>query len=167
MADMIYAWIALALVLLGPALVDSAQWAETGSPHCRCRFAMPGTPTYSSQPAARDRPSVDQWFLETDKAAFFVSATSLPRELLRDRTMLQEGARGAALKGRTLVSEKRMTVHGHPGLEIVVDDQKDWRLTMRLVLVDTVLYQYGVRTPKGEKNAADETKFFDSFKLGQ
>jgi hypothetical protein len=127
---------------------------------------MPGTPTYSSQPAGRDRPAVDQWFLETEKAAFFVSATSLPMQLLRDRTMLQEGARGAALKGRTLVSEKRMTVQGHPGLEIVVDDQKDWRLTMRLVLVDTVLYQYGVRTPKGERNATDETKFFDSFKIG-
>jgi len=166
---MISHWIALVLVLLllGPSVAGAAEWAETGSPHCRCRFAMPGTPTYSSQPAARDRPSVDQWFLETDKAAYFVSATSLPQELLRDRTMLQEGARGAVLKGRTLVSEKRMTVQGHPGLEIVVDDQKDWRLTMRLVLADTVLYQYGIRTPKGERNAADETKFFDSFKLGQ
>ena len=159
--------IVLVLVLLGPSVVAAAPWAETGSPHCRCRFAMPGTPTYSSQPAARERPAVDQWFLETDKAAFFVSATSLPPHLLRDRTMLQEGARGAALKGRTLVSEKRMMVQGHPGLEIVVVDQKDWRLTMRLVLVDTVLYQYGVRTPKGERNAPDETKFFDSFKIGQ
>ena len=159
-------WIALVLALVGPA-VATAQWTETGSPHCRCRFSMPGTPTYSSQPAARDRPAVDQWLLETDKAAFFVSATSLPQELLRDRTMLQEGARGAALRGRTLVSEKRMTVQGNPALEIVVDDPKDWRLTMRLVLADTLLYQYGVRTPKGEKSAPDETKFFDSFKLGQ
>ena len=160
-------WIALVLALVGPVAVASAQWTETGSPHCRCRFSMPGTPTYSSQPAARDKPAVDQWFLETDKAAFFVSATSLPQELLRDRTMLQEGARGAVLRGRTLVSEKRLTVQGNPALEIVVDDPKDWRLTMRLVLADTVLYQYGVRTPKGEKSAPDETKFFDSFKLGQ
>ena len=161
-------WIALVLALVGPSAVPAAaQWTETGSPHCRCRFAMPGTPTYSSQPAAQDRPAVDQWFLETDKAAFFVSATSLPQELLRDRSMLQEGARGAVLRGRTLVSEKRMTVQGNPALEIVVDDPKDWRLTMRLVLADTVLYQYGIRTPKGEKNAPDETKFFDSFKIGQ
>jgi hypothetical protein len=160
-------WIALVIALAATPALGAAQWTETGSPHCRCRFAMPGTPTYSSQPAARDRPAVDQWFLETDKAAYFVSATSLPKELLRDRTMLQEGARGAVLKGRTLVSEKRMTMQGHPGLEIVVDDQKDWRLTMRLLLVDTVLYQYGVRTPKGERNASDEAKFFDSFKLGQ
>jgi hypothetical protein len=156
----------LALLVVAVAFAaDAAPWAEMASPHCRCRFSMPGAPTYTSQPAARDKPAVDQWLLETDKAAYFVSATTLPRQLLRDKDMLREGARGAVSQGRTLVAEKKITFQGHPGLEIVVEDAKDWRLAMRLLLVDTVLYQYGVRTPKGEKATPDEKTFFESFKL--
>jgi hypothetical protein len=152
-----FLWIAVLLVALADA-TSAAQWAEIASPHCRCRFSMPGPPTYSSRPTGRDTKPVEQWDLETDTAAYFVAATTA------DQTegALDNGVRGA-WKGRKLVSEKTITLKGYPGREIVVEDQSNRRITLRLLLVNTVLYQYGVRTVKGADNAPDRTRFFESF----
>ena len=143
------------------ALADvagAAQWIETASPHCRCRFSMPGAPTYSSRPTGRDTRPVEQWDLETDTGAYFVAATTADQT----EDALDNGVRGA-WKGRKLVSEKTISVKGFPGREIVVEDQSNRQITLRLLLVKTVLYQYGVRTMKGADNAPDKKKFFESF----
>ena len=155
-------WLAVLLLAVGP-VASAAQWAETVSPHCRCRFSMPGAPTYSSRPADRGTQpfTVNQWDLETENAAYFVAATTFQRT---EQDALENGVRGA-WKGRKLISEKRSRSRATPAGEIVVADQSDRHITLRLLLVDTVLYQYGVRTVKGASNAPDTKKFFDSFTL--
>jgi hypothetical protein len=160
----------LLVAAIGQA-VAASEWTELAPKACRCRFSMPGTPTYTSQP--KELPakpfSVDQWYLETETAAYIVAMTTFPGEAIsaKERDALLDGTRDGLLKlkGRKVVQDKRISHNGNPGRELVIEDQNTRRFTMRLFLVKTVLYQYGVTTAASERNPPGQQTFFDSFRF--
>ena len=160
----------LLVAALGQALAEP-DWIEIAPKACRCRFSMPGTPTYTSQPAQLPtKPfSVDQWHLETATAGYIVAVTAFPGEppTAKERDALLDGTRDGLLqmKSRKVVQDKKISLDGNPGHELVIEEQNTRRFTMRLFLVKTVLYQYGVTSPLNEGNPAGQQRFFDSFRF--
>ena len=149
----------------------ASEWTEIAPKACRCRFSMPGTPTYTSQPPQLPaKPfAVDQWYLQTETAGYVVAVTTFPGEPIsaKERDALLDGTRDGLLKlkSRKVVQDRKISHDGNPGRELVIEEQDTRRFTMRLFLVKTVLYQYGVTTAMSDRNPPGQQTFFDSFKF--
>jgi hypothetical protein len=66
----------------------------------------------------------------------------------------------------TLKDEKRIKINGFAGREIVVESSKNNQVTrLKIVIANSILYQFGVMLPKDEKLSDDAQKYFDSFEI--
>ncbi len=66
----------------------------------------------------------------------------------------------------TLIEEKRIKINGFDGRELVVEWSKmNLIIRQKIVLANSILYQFGVMLPKDKKLSDDGQKFLDSFEI--
>lgn len=66
----------------------------------------------------------------------------------------------------TLIEEKRIKINGFAGREIVVESLKMNQIVrQKIVLANSILYQFGISSPKDKKLSDDGQKFLDSFEI--
>lgn len=66
----------------------------------------------------------------------------------------------------TLIEEKQIKINGFAGREIVVESLKTNEVTrLKIVIANSILYQFGISLPKDKKLSDDGQKFLDSFEI--
>lgn len=69
-------------------------------------------------------------------------------------------------ESNTLIEEKRIKINGFAGREIVVESSKTNQTTrLKIVLANSILYQFSVMLPKDKKLSDDAQKYLDSFEI--
>ena len=69
-------------------------------------------------------------------------------------------------KNDTLIEEKRIKINGFAGREIVVESSETNQVTrLKIVIANSILYQFGVMLPKDKKLSDDARKYLDSFEI--
>jgi hypothetical protein len=153
-----------------PAPKPQAAWTTFHSADGRYSVLMPATPQVSSQPGKLF--TVHITTCEQPGATFTVTFFNPPARALtpnlvqgtmkRDRDMSIQDIKG------TLRSEEKISIskdgRDWPGLASVMENADD-RYTSRLYAVAGRMYSLQVKQPKNQDNAADVTKFFDSFNV--
>jgi hypothetical protein len=153
-----------------PTLKSQTDWTTYHSADGRFSVLMPATPQVSSQPGKLF--TVHITTCEQPGATFTVTFFNPPARALtpnlvqgtmkRDRDMSIQDIKG------TLRSEEKISIskdgRDWPGLASVMENA-DERYTSRLYAVAGRMYSLQVKQPKNQDNAADVTKFFDSFNV--
>ena len=65
----------------------------------------------------------------------------------------------------TLVEEKRIKINGFAGRELVVETEMNQVIRLKIVVANSILYQFGIMSPKDKKLSDDGQKFLDSFEI--
>jgi hypothetical protein len=136
--------------------------------------AMPGKPketSKTSKTAAGQETKQLTWILQQKDSAFLVIVTDVPNLAKADaatlNTVLEQGRKGAvaAMKGK-LLSEKKVKLGKHPGLEFQIDAPKVGGIyRSRIYIADGRLYQVTVFGPKEVATSKQADRFLNSFKL--
>ena len=167
------ATVALSLFLL-VASCGPAEWVEVRPEDGGFSIQMPAAPVEKTQPVATTAGPIAlrMHVLEHGDFAYMVGFSDYAEETLAVRTLEQilDGARdgaAASIRGEIL-DEGAIALGNHPGRYVVLRDPSGERtLQIRLLLVGTRLYQFGVVTPRGDRSSAAVSRFLDSFALLQ
>ncbi len=103
---------------------------------------------------------------EVDGKAYIVSYSDLAPRVKVTRANVQQildNARGGAVSDNKLLSEKKVTVEGHPGRDLGLQLKSGHYMRLRVMIADSTLYQVGVVAEMGQANAPEIAKFIDSF----
>lgn len=66
----------------------------------------------------------------------------------------------------TLVEEKRIKINGFVGRELIVETSKmNQVIRLKFVVANSILYAFGVSSPKDKKLSDDGQKYLDSFEI--
>lgn len=66
----------------------------------------------------------------------------------------------------TLIEEKRTKINGFAGRELVVESPKNNQvIRQRIVLANSILYQFGISSPKDKQLSDNGQKYLDSFEI--
>lgn len=66
----------------------------------------------------------------------------------------------------TLLEEKRITIDGFPGRELVVSSSKTKQtIRQKIVLANSILYHFGISMPSDSTLSANGQKYLDSFEI--
>ena len=145
----------LCLGLTLPLVLNAAQqenlpagWIVCTSREGGFSVSLPGKPTESKQRVmtATGNLDVHLFIVETkDDAAYVVSYCDLPAADLKGGTAdkrLDHARDGAVDKARgKLRTEKKITIAGYPGRELVIETDKEVVIKMRIFAVNKRLYQ--------------------------
>jgi len=135
--------------------------------------SLPGEPTEAKQDVKTATGNIEVTFyaLEAKDGAYVVSHSAFPESALKggtDDKRLDNARDGAvaSAKGR-MKSEKKLTLDGFPGREVVIEtDAKGMKaVRTRIYAVNKRLFQTLVVGPKSFVQGKDATMFLDSFKL--
>jgi hypothetical protein len=156
---------------LGTAHAETA-WQELKSPTCKSSIQFPGKPTEQKQkvPSAAGELDATMYLFESagGTGAFVLMCNDYPKDLVDKATSdkILAGARDGAAKQMEgkVVSEKKLTLGGFPGLEVEIDTG-EFRYTARLILAKTRLHQAVSMMKRDKPNPGDTRKFLDSLKL--
>lgn len=163
--------IALALALAG---CESSPWKDFHSKQGGFSVSMPGTPVEKRQAFHTQAGPVEAHFftVEADRGSlvYMVVYGDYPEALMaaNDREMLLDAARDGAVGNiqGTLVSERTVSLGGHPGRELqVLSSDGRLALRMRIYLANNRQYQVVAVTPKETRSTEDRDRFLDSFRL--
>ncbi len=100
-----------------------------------------------------------------DNDAYIVAYTDLQKSSEANADELLDNARNGLLADgkRKLISEKKITVEGHPGRDLRTITQSGFNTRFKIVVKGKRLYQIGVVIPKDKTPQPDTTSFFNSF----
>jgi len=164
---------ALSLILL-VASCGSAEWVEVRPEDGGFSIQMPATPVESTQPVetAGGPIALRMHVLEHGDFTYMVSFSDYAEATLAVKTLEQllDGARDgvAASTQGEIIDEGAISVGNHSGRYVVLRDPAgELTLQIRLLLVGSRLYQFGVVTPPGDRSSGEATRFLDSFALLQ
>ena len=153
--------------------IDESAWKEFHPPGARCRLLMPGSVVTRQQPIPGLKQPMTIYAVKVNRpnSAFGFAYMAFSRQELghvplNDRF---EGARQgmlAQVQGATFVSQRDITLNGHPGREYVMDVEKRGKMTIRIYVVDgRHFYMLMAGGDRFEPDTPDVVKFFDSFVL--
>lgn len=166
--------LSLATLLWLAAPVTAQEWVPFSSARGNFRAVFPTRPQESVQtidtPLGRIPYTTCMAELAGGNVAYGVAYNDYPNEILQtDPEKVLDGGRDGAKEnlGGAIVSETRLTIHGHPGREFTilseVQGQKLFYHT-RVFLIGTRLYQMQiVRVGDVPVDVADVVRFFASF----
>jgi hypothetical protein len=150
----------------------AAVWTELVPDDKSFAVLLPGTPKKQTKEVKTPQGTltITTWVLEPEKdgPAYLVSYSELPggpHKLTAEQRLDQarDGA-VASTKGK-IQSEKKMTLQGHPGRDLLILTKDKQHLHTRLFVVGARLYQLFVVGTAAQVASKDTAKFFDSFKL--
>ena len=136
---------------------------------------MPGKPTKQSQdiPTATGKATGQMFTLDKGAEAYILAYHDFPPAVanlnIDPKTLLKGASEGAVnnIDGK-VVSQRDVTVGGHPGTEIVGEgskDGKDVEFTIRMYWAKPRLIQTLYLSEKGKGNKSNASKFLDSLKI--
>jgi hypothetical protein len=153
-----------------PTPKPQAAWTTFNSADGGFSVLMPAAPQVSSQPGKLftvhivtcEQPASGFTVTYFDPPAQALAPAVVEATMKRDRDMSVQDIQG------TLKSEEKVSIKKDgkdwPGLASVMENSAE-RYTSRLYAVAGRMYSLQVKHPKSQDNAADVTKFFDSFKV--
>lgn len=166
--SIVLGWI---IVCAATAGARAQVWSEYRSVEGRYRIEMPGTPeleTVQTPVQGRKVPMMQAMVAEPE-IVYLVGYIDYPAEAMAERNGAPalEAARDAVAKGHKLLSDRALTIAGHPAREFVIEQPKGVVLVMRIAFVGARLYQMVVVTvaPGGTADRPDTRRFLDSFRL--
>jgi hypothetical protein len=148
-------------------------WKQFSSKEGRFSVQLPGDPKQGKQSIDTQAGKIDMHLFTYEvskEVAYIVIFNDYPAAIVEkaNKNKMLDGARDGAVKKvkGTLRGEKKLTMNGSPGREVVVDTpQLSFR--NKMFMVKNRLYQVMAVTPKGKDSTADVMKFLNSFKLTQ
>lgn len=156
------------------ALIDSRaangqEWKKITPDGTGISVEMPGDPKPTTQTVDTPAGKVEivLYVLEVPKGAFLVNATTIPPNAppaTVDERL--DGARNGAVNnsGGKLVSESKISINGHPGRQLLIENSMGLFIHARVFIVDKKLVQ--TVAVSDQKDATDDIKrFMDSLKL--
>ncbi len=161
-------------ILLALAGCESSPWKDFHSKEGGFSVTMPGTPVEKRQAFHTQAGPVEAHFftVEADRGSlvYMVVYGDYPEALMAagDKEMLLDAARNGAVGNiqGTLVSERTVSLGGHPGRELqVLSADGRLALRMRIYLVNSRQYQVVAVTPKETRSTEDRDRFLDSFRI--
>jgi hypothetical protein len=160
-------------LVLGGAPGDLPDgWKLLTSKEGGFEVALPGTPIKSEQrvKTATGQLDVTVFALEAGRdTTYVVSYSDLPADEVkpgRETKRLNFARDGAVANARgKLRSEKKITLDGHPGRELVIETRTDVVIRMRVYAVKQRLYQVVAMGPGAFHQSKDAALFLDSFRL--
>jgi len=162
---------AFALLLVSCGKKDSSvedPWKEFTSREGKFSVIMPGEPTYTTQtaPTKEGMVQIHMFLIGHGVMAYGIIYNDVPGAIADVQKYLDERRNGAVLTSKgTLISEKKISIEGHPGREIKLKTADNMQYTGRLYFIDGRFYQVIVTAPAEVNAEAVSAKFLDSFKL--
>jgi hypothetical protein len=165
-----------AALLLFPLIASCgpADWVEVRPDDAGFSIRMPAEPVERTQPVETtgDPIALRMYVLEHGGFSYMVSFSDLAEEVLAERTLEQmlDGARDGVVAsiGGEIIDESAISLGGHHGRNVVLQDSTgELTLQIRLLLVGTRLYQFGVVIPREHRSSGEIKRFLDSFALLQ
>lgn len=152
-----------------PAVVP-AGWTKTVSEDGGYSLVFPGSP--QEQKLTKDDGTflANMYVLELDSGnvAFMSSHSDLPKDRLSIAadTILEDAKKGAIANTKgTLESEKKVTVEGYPGRDIVIATPNGMLSYVRVVLAKGRLYQAMAVMTRDNGAKKDVPTYLNSFRL--
>ena len=143
-------------------------WKEFTSQEGKFTVNMPGQPSYTTQavPTTEGSVQVHTYLISHGVMAYGVMYNTVASEVADAQQFLDVRRDNAlaTVKG-TLISEKNISIDGHPGREVKLKTGDNIQYTGRLFLVNDRFYQVISTAPGGVNAEAAMLKFLDSFKL--
>lgn len=162
--------VVLALGLLVCALLAPAQaqeWYRMASPEGRFSALFPAQPSYQATPLSGGKLTLHEWISEGEQAAYFASYIDYePGSILRKgmHSQLDAMAKGL-LNGRTLLSEKHLTLDGRACHELFVRDKDGFEIRQRHMVVGDRGYIWNFTSKAALHFRPDAQRFLDSIKV--
>jgi hypothetical protein len=127
------------------------------SPSGRFSVLLPGAPAISSRAMltghGADQTKVYQFYTEADSVAYIVMYNDFPPgDITVPPDVFLKRAGAGAIKKRTLVTDRMVTLHGVPGIAIVATDEHAI-YDIHDYLIANRLYELVVRVPRGSHPA--------------
>ena len=163
-----FAMLSLAAVA-GTSSTYAQEWKAIKPEGTGISVEMPGDPKPTTQSVDTPAGKVEivLYVLEVPKGAFLVNATTIPPNAppaTVDERL--DGARNGAVNnsGGKLVSESKITLDGHPGRQLLIENAMGLFIHARVFIVDKKLVQ--TVAVSDQKDATPDIKrFMDSLKL--
>jgi hypothetical protein len=161
------------LALLGQGVAGADEWKEYNSADGHFTVDFPGTPKQSKEKHQTKFGSLDTQLLTlaASKDVFYgISFGDYPDSIIkahRQEELLDDAVNSAVknVKGGRIQAQEKISLAGVSGRELVVDTPGGLRMTVRLFMVKSRLYQVLSAVGKGKEKDADPKRFLDSFKL--
>jgi hypothetical protein len=157
---------ALALLLTGCGKKEEPKdtWVEFTSKEGGFSVLMPKKPTTRKQTAGSIE--VHMFLVEYPTVAYGVLYNDLAGKVTDPEKALDDGRAGAVKSSRgVLLTEKKISLDGHPGREIRIKTRDNIIYTARIYVVGQRFYQTIVTVPEGMDISKPMKRFMDSFKL--
>lgn len=152
-----------------PAAVPSG-WKHVASDNGNYSLSFPGTPTEQDLKGDDGKFLATMYVLEMDggNVAYMSSYSDLPlqRTTAGPDKILSDARDGALSSAQgTLDSEKKITIDGYPGRELIILTPNGMKSYVRVYLVKSRLYQAMGVMPKERTDEKQVRTFLDSFRL--
>jgi hypothetical protein len=163
----------IALFLQRDHLAGEFRWKEFSSEEGRFSILIPRIPIQTTETSETNVGEIDQHVFTTihESITYVVSYSKYPQDLTtgNPQAVLTE-LRNSAITGfdGQLVSERSISLNGHPGRELeikVSDDTSTIIARVRIFLVRNRLYYLYTITPEDLSPSPNIDKFMDSFRL--
>jgi hypothetical protein len=147
-------------------------WKPFASKEGGFSVMMPGTPKPMRQSLNTQAGPIamNMFVLDMGTTAYVVMFSDYPEAGVKKAgaAKVLKGARDGAVnnaRGAKLLSEKQISLNGHPGVELKMEQGAQGILLARLYMVRNRLYQAICVVPKSRAGSGDMERFVGSFKL--
>ncbi len=152
----------VALLLVGCAQNPSASFSPADSGFA---VAMPGKVQEHT-----DKNNSHIFVSEVEGKGYLVGYTDFGHMVKANKAnsdIMLDATRNGIINGAhsKLVSEKKITMEGHPGRDLHLITKEGYAMHLKLILTETRLYQVGVAAPPKDANAPEVEQFIDSFRF--
>ena len=147
-----------------------AGWEKTEVKDGGYSLVFPGKAEPHALTAENGEILAQVWILEKENGdvAFMASHSDIAKERANatPEEILKQSRDGALQQTKgTLVTEKKITYEGNPGLEMVIASPTGMVSYVHVFLVKGRLYQFMAVMPKGHEALGDAKAFLESFRL--
>ena len=162
----------LALILLSGCGEEKKEWETFESDTGRFSILFPGAPEKETEsvPTTIGTIKTEFFMVEQKDMAYSVNYADYPAEVVAasDTRAMLDGARMGAMANVNgeLLSEKEISLGGHPGREIEIEiADEDIIIRARFYLVENRLYVIQALSKESKASSPDIDEFLDSFEL--
>lgn len=161
----------VATLISVPSQAVAQNWKEHRPEGAGYVVEMPGQPkvSWQEEPARIGAIKTYRAGLQVGRIAFVTMFTRYPEKYVLHRmaadSILDAGRDGAVANGKgKLRAERRLTVSGFPGREIVIDTPNGLVTTARFFLSGNTVIQAIASGPAGAETNVDVRRFLDSLR---
>jgi hypothetical protein len=164
--------VSLLLLVLMSGGGGQGAWKSFTSKEGGFSVLMPGTPKAMRQSLNTQAGPIamNMFVLDMGTTAYVVMFSDYPAEGVKKAgsAKVLKGARDGAVnnaRGAKLLAEKQISLNGHPGVELKLEQGEQGILLARLYMVRNRLYQAICVMPKNRAVSGEMERFVGSFKL--